>query len=80
MMQFQTLKYVRVNQGSQTRGPPDVFIRPALSSKFPLTWIKLQFYEVLEYFLVLLWPAETFLPTCAARELFFYQNVALVYI
>ena len=60
----------RLQQGSQTRGPPDVFMRPALSSKFPLSWIKLHFYEVLEYFLVILWPTETFLPTCAARELF----------
>ena len=64
-------------QGSQTRGPraacepPDVFMQPALSSK--LLFLLIVETTVLFTFYALWWPAETFLPDCAARELVLHQ-------
>jgi hypothetical protein len=49
-----------LNQGSQTRGPPDVFVWPTTSLKLLKLLLKLRFLQYKSSFSLQLWPAETF--------------------
>ena len=60
-----------LDQGSQTRGPPDVFMRRLLPSKFLFLLLKLQFYVVLQHFLrPFLARGDIFASSCGPRTLF----------
>ena len=59
-----------LKQGSETHGPPDVFMQPALLSKFLLLFLKLQFYVVLDHFFRPFVARGDIWPPCSAGELF----------
>ena len=62
---------IGLNQGSQTRGPPDVFVRPASTSKYCQLYLKLLFKAILAPIVA---GADMFSPY-EARKIFFFLKM-----